>query len=423
MSFRDDLLAENASGSGITGVTAGAGLTGGGTSGTVTLAVANTGITTAMLANASVSNAKLADGSVTRAKLSAAGGSNGQVLKLVSGNIAWATDETGGLTLPYSGTASTSAGGNVFRIANSGAGRAIRAEANSDTAVWATTATGFAGVDGRSGGAGTAGVYGVNTHASGYGVRGKHETYNTEGYFGGQHGAYGAATASNAIGVYGTSPLGYGVAGTSAFTGVYGTATATSGTNYGVYGRTESATGYGGYFYGRVHVTGTLSKGGGSFKIDHPLDPESKYLSHSFVESPDMMNIYNGNVVTDQGGFATVELPGYFHALNRDFRYQLTVIGEFAQAIVARKIDGNSFVIRTDRPNIEVSWQVTGIRHDPWANENRIQVEAEKAQDERGTYLHPEVWGQPKEKGLDWGRAPEGMEKIHQVQAPAAGGR
>ena len=101
---------------------------------------------------------------------------------------------------------------------------------------------------------------------------------------------------------------------------------------------TNSASGYAGYFAGRVHVTGTLSKGGGSFKIDHPLDPENKYLSHSFVESPDMMNIYNGNVTTDANGETEVTLPEWFETLNRDFRYQLTVIGQFAQAIVSEKV-------------------------------------------------------------------------------------
>jgi hypothetical protein len=54
---------------------------------------------------------------------------------------------------------------------------------------------------------------------------------------------------------------------------------------------------------------GTLSKGGGSFKIDDPLDPAHKYLSHSFVESPDMMNVYNGNITTDRLGLATSSCP------------------------------------------------------------------------------------------------------------------
>ena len=133
-----------------------------------------------------------------------------------------------------------------------------------------------------------------------------------------------------------------------------------------------------GFFQGDVHVNGMLTKAAGSFRIDHPLDPEHKYLSHSFVESPDMMNIYNGNVTTDRNGYATVILPNYFEALNRDFRYQLTVVGQFAQAIVADKIRSNSFKIRTDKPGTEVSWQVTGVRKDKFAEENRIKVESDK---------------------------------------------
>jgi hypothetical protein len=153
-------------------------------------------------------------------------------------------------------------------------------------------------------------------------------------------------------------------------------------------------------FTGNVDVSGTLSKGGGSFKIDHPLDPENRFLFHSFVESPDMMNIYNGNIVTGKDGFATVELPDWFDTLNRDFRYQLTVIGSFAQAIVAEEVEGNRFVIRTSASGVKVSWQVTGIRQDPWAEANRIQVEVEKNEAERGKYLHPEAWGQPREKAI-----------------------
>jgi hypothetical protein len=145
---------------------------------------------------------------------------------------------------------------------------------------------------------------------------------------------------------------------------------------------------------GNLHVNGTISKGGGSFKIDHPLDPANKYLSHSFVESPDMMNIYNGNIVTDRRGLATVELPSYFEALNQDFRYQLTVIGQFAQAIVVREITGNHFIIKTSKPAVKVSWQVTGIRHDAYADAHRIQVEEDKGK-ERGTYLHPELFNAP----------------------------
>ncbi|RFS17588.1 hypothetical protein D0T08_07410 [Emticicia sp. C21] len=151
---------------------------------------------------------------------------------------------------------------------------------------------------------------------------------------------------------------------------------------------------------GNLSVSGSISKGGGSFKIDHPLDPENKYLYHSFVESPDMMNVYNGNIITDAKGIARVKLPDYFESLNTDFRYQLTVIGTFAQAIVSEKVQANQFEIRTDKPNIEVSWQITGIRNDAYARKFRIPNEIEKKPEEKGTYLYPEAYGLPADKKL-----------------------
>jgi hypothetical protein len=154
---------------------------------------------------------------------------------------------------------------------------------------------------------------------------------------------------------------------------------------------------FAGVFLGRVLITGSLSKGGGGFTIDHPLDPDTKYLRHSFVESPDMLNVYNGNITTDAKGEAHVRLPHYFEALNQDFRYQLTVIGQFAQAIVSRELVDNGFSIKTDQPHVKVSWQVTGIRRDPWASANRIAVEEEKAAEDKGRYLHPELRGQTQE--------------------------
>jgi len=87
-------------------------------------------------------------------------------------------------------------------------------------------------------------------------------------------------------------------------------------------------------------------------------------------------------------------LPDYFEALNGDFRYQLTVIGQFAQAIVAREIGNGRFTIKTNRPRVKVSWQVTGIHHDAYANANRIPVSEDKPAAEQGTYLHPDVFGQ-----------------------------
>ena len=170
-----------------------------------------------------------------------------------------------------------------------------------------------------------------------------------------------------------------------------------------------------GQFHGNVQVTGTLTKGGGSFRIDHPLDPETKYLSHSFVESPDMMNIYNGNVTLDSNGEAVVDLPDWYSALNRDARYLLTAIGAPGPSLyIAKKIFDNRFKIAGGQPGMEVSWQVTGIRRDAWADKNRIPVEELKSDIERGHYLHPELFNQPEEKSIEWARNPELMRKMKQ---------
>ncbi len=200
---------------------------------------------------------------------------------------------------------------------------------------------------------------------------------------------------------------GYGVYGT-AVSGIAlnGAASASTGINYGVFASTNSAAGYGGYFVGRVNVTGSLSKGGGSFKIDHPLDPENRYLYHSFVESPDMKNIYDGVVTTDGRGYATVQLPDWFGALNSDFRYQLTVIDAvdsetWTQAKIVREVEDNVFTLRTSVPNTKVSWQVTGIRKDPWAQKNRIPVEEVKSDTERGKYLYPAAYGLPADRAIN----------------------
>src|ERR671936_1262107 len=58
------------------------------------------------------------------------------------------------------------------------------------------------------------------------------------------------------------------------------------------------------------------------------------------------------------------------------------------------------FKIAGGASGMKVSWQVTGIRKDPWANANRIEVEEDKPDEERGYYLHPDVYGQPEEKGI-----------------------
>jgi hypothetical protein len=141
---------------------------------------------------------------------------------------------------------------------------------------------------------------------------------------------------------------------------------------------------------GDLTVFGTLSKGAGSFRIDHPLDPMNKFLQHSFVESPDMLNIYNGEVTLDSKGRAKVHLPAYFGALNRDFRYQLTTVGAYAPVFISREINDCTFEIAGGKRGIKVSWQVTGIRSDAYANAHRIQVEVPKDAHDRGHLLYSE---------------------------------
>src|SRR5262249_44747827 len=129
--------------------------------------------------------------------------------------------------------------------------------------------------------------------------------------------------------------------------------------------------GLAGSFDGNVEITGTLSKAGGSFKIDPPPDPQKKYLSHSFVESPHMKNIYDGVVQLDNNGEAVVDMPEWFDALNGDFRYLLTAVGAPMPGLyIAEEIANNRFKISGGMARMKVSWQVTGIRKDAWANKN-----------------------------------------------------
>jgi len=127
-----------------------------------------------------------------------------------------------------------------------------------------------------------------------------------------------------------------------------------------------------------------------------------------------MMNIYNGNVTLDANGEAWVELPAYFEALNKDFRYQLTAIGAPGPNLyIAQKISGNRFKVAGGTPGMEVSWQVTGIRHDPFAEAHRIQVEVEKTGKERGKYIHPKEYGASETLGVDY----EEQQKMEAEQA------
>jgi hypothetical protein len=174
--------------------------------------------------------------------------------------------------------------------------------------------------------------------------------------------------------------------------------------------------------FGSIKLTGDLdvSNGSKNFKIDHPLDPENKYLRHAAVESSEVLNVYSGNAVTDAEGAARVALPPWFEALNKDLRYQLTVVGTFAQAIVGEKVRNNAFTIRTSAPNVEVSWQVIGVRSDAAMVRHPFRVEEDKPAAERGTYLDPEAFGRPAARAAGW-RDAERMRQLVQNGIEASG--
>lgn len=333
-----------------------------------------------------------------------------------------------GITRGVAGEANSTNGTGVFGVATSTTGSNYGVWGQSFSAAGiglygqaiASTGTNF-GVYGSSYSDQGYGVYGANLSTTGvtYGVLGSAASPDGyAGYFTGEgNDAVVVVNTSNGRGIYVDTSVDTaiwavtdaGIAGvdgrnaSSTGRGLYGYATAATGTNYGVYGRTNSSAGYAGYFQGNLHTTATLSKAAGSFMIDHPLDPANQYLYHSFVESPDMMNIYNGNVVLDENGQAWVDLPDWFEALNRDFRYQLTPIGGPGPNLyIAQEIQNNRFLIAGGTAGLRVSWEVTGIRQDAYANAHRIPVEEPKPVNERGLFLHPVELGQPAELGLDY---------------------
>ncbi len=476
----------------LTGITtaAGSGLSGGGTTGTLSLKVPAAGITNAMLADSKITLNNNAAGGLTTPGAMTLGSTytiglktcaTSQILQYsgttwncvaptgtgtITGVTA-GTDLTGGGTggtvklnldttkVPLLAANNTFTGNNVFNESTaadavdgytSGPGKSAlvgvqRATSGGSYGVFAETfdptGAGVAGINYGSSYQAT-GVLGAS--GTGYGVRGAGTSSQSLAAVAGfgftapsgsgdsgstalaAHGGDGdpsTGLSSGGGGIVASGGTGGGAGGSDGIGGAFVGGGSYTGNDDaggdGIYSVTGS--GYAGNFFGDVQIVGTVYNNGSALKIDHPLDPANKYLYHSFVESPDMMNIYNGNVTTDAEGAAVVTLPEWFETLNRDFRYQLTVIGQFAQAIVGSKVANHQFSIRTDKPNVEVSWQITGIRQDAWANEHRIPVEQQKNARERGYYIHPELYGASKEQSIAWARHSQMMKKIQEARS------
>ncbi len=130
---------------------------------------------------------------------------------------------------------------------------------------------------------------------------------------------------------------------------------------------------------GNLFVSGALSKGAGTFVIDHPLHPRTELLYHSFVESPEAKNLYDGIATLDTKGEVTITLPAYFMALNQDFRYQFFPVDTSMPGLyIKSEIKDNRFTIAGGKPGGKISWQVTGNRHDPYILEHPIIPEVNK---------------------------------------------
>lgn len=367
---------------------------------------------------------------------------------------------------------STSADG-VYGESQSGVGvegistslTGVRGESTSATGVLGTSKTG-AGVFGVSDG--DVGVHGMSKGSAdgvlgeamggGSGVSGKHTTgtgvkgesmsfRGVQGISKSNVGVEGKADTGRGmqgvsvgeIGVAGFSTSGFGVQGQSVSSnGVEGVSTS----GRGVEGQSDSRGGVAGFSNSGIGVGGISVSGDGVFgmaadvsgvaagrfsgrliaaiklfQIDHPLAPASKYLNHSSVESSEMKNLYDGLVILDKNGEAVVTLPDWFQALNTDFRYQLTPVDAPGPNLyIADKVAGNRFKIAGGAPGMEVSWQVTGIRQDAWAKAHPLEVEQSKTEKEQGTYLNPELFGQPTEKSVLWVTHPDLMERLEQMK-------
>jgi hypothetical protein len=331
-------------------------------------------------------------------------------------------------------------GTGVRSSVDGGAATAVRAGATSGgTGVSATSDTGLA-VLAFGGSVGVyaladAGGTGVSSSTSGdnsasKGVSGTVPNlgYGVYGSAGSGFGVYGTSSAASGVAVGGDGAAdGIGVKGHVPSTG-YGLYGVADGAGIGVYG-TCGANGNAGRFDGAVVVNGgtqlvgpagqvvllidepglsTALRGGEfaghdifannlyiagtkNFRIDHPQDPANKFLVHSCVESDERMNVYSGSAVLDAQGRATVRLPSYFHALNRDARVQLTAVGR-GHVWVEHEVADGRFVIGGDADR-KVFWQVSGVRQDAYAKANPMTVEVDKAPHERGLYATPEAHG------------------------------
>lgn len=221
----------------------------------------------------------------------------------------------------------------------------------------------------------------------------------------GYNGVVGQTNYSSGYAVYGENfdaiaPLGNGV-------GVAGKG------YYGVFGEDMYAGGtagaFGVYSNGNLGATGTKT-----FHIDHPKDPENKFLRHFSIESNEVLNVYRGTIAFDASGEAAVTLPDYFNDINKNISYQLTPVGAYMPLFVKEKVNaGNQFVIGGGTPGKEVSWAVYAERNDLYMQKNPHQrnTELNKRDSEKGRYLMPALYGAGSDKAIFNNKPAEAQQK------------
>ncbi len=363
-----------------------------------------------------------------------------------------------GTTVGVYGTASDAGGTGIFgrvdiddgfgvEARNDNAtGTALFAAGNNSAGTYLTGGTGAAFT-------GTDGALSFSDNATGTGLIGTGN--NMSSFIMTLTNGSGLAGNSNNVGVYGIADT------TSASVGVYGTSDATNGTGVfgvntqldddavGVYGQVGDGTaasidpvavmgysnvtddfyGYGGYFVGEwrsiyaenpttteglagyfsgdIEVTGDISGGTKNFVIDNPEKPAEEILRHTSIESDEAMVVYRGKVKLSDSGEAVVEMPSYFKALTKENEatVQITCVGQPFNIGYEWNTDYNSFIAYGDA-NREVSWMVMADRDDPYMQENRKAVITKKDGGDKGYkpgyYIHPELYGQSKEKSYNY---------------------
>lgn len=336
-------------------------------------------------------------------------------------------------------TLATNSSGTALLVTQNGSGTALRGSAVGAGSIagffTAQNGTGISGVTGNSasyavfaqnnGAAGSAGALrasGGNNHGivattastERYAVNAIGESVAINGL---SHGAFdgfgigvrGITEGSAGYGVVGLAMAGSGLPG-QLVGGVVGISYTPLG--YGVYGESATADGFGLYSLGNAHVegdlavTGAITAGTKDFRIDHPLDPAQKFLSHSCVESDERRTVYDGEVTLDSNGEATVVLAAWFGALNRNARIQLTSIATGAPNLhVKSEVSNNRFAVAGGASGQKVYWHLTATRQDAYAKAHPLAVEAAKTDAERGRYLHPEVHGKAASTSIDSLRA------------------